>query len=219
MTSYQAHSSIAIPDTMLVSTYLINHGALQVNARGERFGDETLTYERHAAAVQAQPDRTVVEIFDALILQETLANYPRFADCQAAGIVQRADSLAELASIFELDPDILGTTLAAYEAACRRGHDAFGRTRFGEPLRAPFYGITVTSALVQTLGGLRIDARGQVLRTDGSPIPGLYAGGGTAAGFAGDRPEGYLAGMGLLAAFGLGWIAAKSIARDIALSS
>ena len=73
--------------------------------------------------------------------------------------------------------------------------------------------IRVTSALVQTLGGLRIDERARVLRADGAPIKGLYAGGGTAAGLAGDRPEGYLAGVGLLAAFGLGWIAARDVTR------
>ena len=89
--------------------------------------------------------------------------------------------------------------------------DEFGRTQFGTTLSAPYYGIRVTSALVQTLGGLRVDARARVVRTDGSVLPGLYAGGGTAAGLAGDRPEGYLAGTGLLAAFGLGWIAGQDV--------
>ena len=93
------------------------------------------------------------------------------------------------------------------------GRDAYGRTRFDKPLVAPFHGIRVTSALVQTLGGLRVDPQARVLRADGTPLPGLYAGGGAAAGLAGDRVEGYLAGTGLLAAFGLGWIAGRDAAR------
>jgi fumarate reductase flavoprotein subunit len=52
-----------------------------------------------------------------------------------------------------------------------------------------------------------------VLRPDGTPLPGLFAGGGTAAGLAGERVEGYLAGTGLLAAFGLGWIAGREASR------
>ena len=213
MGAYQSHSSIAHPKRMLVTTYLINHGAIQVNRHGNRFGDETDTYAGHALAVQAQPGRSVVEIFDDRILQQTLADYPRFKECVEAGIVHRADSLAEMAQQFELPQNMLATTVDKYNRAVLSGRDEYGRTRFNGPLTRPYYGIRVTSALVQTLGGLRIDAGARVLRPDGIPLPGLYAGGGSAAGLAGDRVEGYLAGTGLLAAFGLGWIAARQIAR------
>ena len=207
MGAYQSHSSIAYPDMMLVTTYLINHGAIQVNQHGRRFGDETDSYAGHALAVQAQPDRVVVELFDQRILEEALANYPRFTECQEAGIVRRSETLAELAQQFGLDDDNLAGTVAGYNAAVLAGEDDFGRTRFGGPLSSPFYGISVTSALVQTLGGLRVDARARVIGQDETPIAGLYAGGGSASGLAGEWPQGYLAGTGLLSAFGLGWIA------------
>lgn len=209
MTAYQSHSSIAHPKMMLVTTYLINHGAIQVNANGHRFGDETDSYAGHAVAVQRQPGSVVVELFDERILKETLANYPRFEDCLEAGIVHRAESLHELARRFGLEAENLAATVARYNGAAPGERDEFGRLRSGPPLVAPLYGIRVTSALVQTLGGLRVDERARVLRADGTVLPGLYAGGGTASGIAGDRPEGYLAGTGLLAAFGLGWIAGR----------
>jgi fumarate reductase flavoprotein subunit len=212
MGAYQSHSSIAQPKMMLVTTYLINHGAIQVNQQGRRFGDETDTYAGHALAVQAQPGRTVVELFDDHILRQTTRDYPRFNECLEAGIVYRAESLAELAQHFGLPADSMAETVDEYNRAVQAGRDAYGRTRFNKPLAAPFYGIHVTSALVQTLGGLRVDARARVLQTDGRPLPGLYAGGGSAAGLAGDRVEGYLAGTGLLAAFGLGWIAGSDAA-------
>ena len=60
MGAYQSHSSIAYPKSMLVTTYLINHGAIQVNRHGYRFGDETDAYAGHALAVQAQPGRFVL---------------------------------------------------------------------------------------------------------------------------------------------------------------
>ena len=213
MGAYQSHSSIAHPKMMLVTTYLINHGAIQVNQQGRRFGDETDTYAGHALAVQAQPGRSAIEIFDDRILQKTIHDYPRFNECLEAGIVYRSNSLAELAQHFELPEDNLATTLEEYNHAVQVGRDAYGRTRFDKPLVAPFHGIRVTSALVQTLGGLRVDPQARVLRADGTPLPGLYAGGGAAAGLAGDRVEGYLAGTGLLAAFGLGWIAGRDAAR------
>ena len=212
MGAYQSHSSIAYPKMMLVTTYLINHGAIQVNQDGRRFGDETDSYAGHAIAVQRQPGRAVVEVFDEGILRQTLVNYPRFDECLEAGIVYKAGTLAELAQHFEIEADNLSHTVEKYHAALKAGRDEFGRSQFGVPLSPPFYGIRVTSALVQTLGGLRVDARARVLRTDGTPLPGLYAGSGTAAGLAGDQPEGYLAGTGLLAAFGLGWIAGRDAA-------
>jgi len=190
MQAYQPHSSIAHPKMMLVTTYLINCGAIQVNQHGRRFGDETDAYAGHALAVQRQPGRVVIEVFDERILRQTLANYPRFDECLAAGIVQRADTLEELAGQFELEEQALVATVQSYNAASSAGRDEFGRSRFGGPLSAPFYGIRVTSALVQTLGGLRVDERARVQRRDGSHISGLYAGGGSAIGLAGDRPEG-----------------------------
>jgi fumarate reductase flavoprotein subunit len=213
MAAYQCHSSIAHPEMMLVTTYLINHGAIQVNQRGRRFGDETGTYAAHASAVQSQPGDSVVELFDEQILRQTLADFPRFEECIAAGIVHRAETLTELARHFDLPPSALEKTVTQYNHALRSGGDEFGRTRFGQPLTPPYHAVRVTSALVQTLGGLRVDFRARVLQPDGVPLPGLYAGGGSAAGLAGDHGEGYLAGAGLLAAFGLGWIAALDAAH------
>lgn len=211
--AYQSHSSISFPKMMLVTTYLINNGAIQVNQKGHRFGDETDSYSHHALSVQAQPDRVVFELFDEGILQQTLVNYPRFSECISAGIVKKGENLPQLAQEFDLDPDILTTTIKSYNSAAVKGFDEFGRNKFGKPLSPPYYGIKVTSALVQTLGGLRVDAHARVVREDGTAIKGLFAGGGAASGLAGGRPEGYLAGTGLLAAFGLGWIAGQHAAE------
>ena len=213
MGAYQSHSSIAYPKMMLVTTYLINHGAIQVNQQGRRFGDETDSYAGHALAVQAQPGGFVVELFDWDILNQTLADYPRFKQCLSAGIVERGETMTELAQQFDLDHGHLTRAVEGYNMAILSERDEFGRTRFGVPLTPPFYGIKVTSALVQTLGGLRVDADARVIRADGTAISGLYAGGGTVSGLAGERPEGYLAGAGLLSAFGLGWIAGHAAAQ------
>lgn len=214
MGAYQSHSSIAYPNTMLVTTYLINHGAIQVNTEGQRFGNETATYAGHAVAVQQQPGQVVIELFDKRILEQTLENYPRFVECQKAGIVKKAKSLSELAQYFGLNSDNLMATVKKYNEDVVAGIDNFGRTRFESPFSPPYYGIQVTSALVQTLGGLQVNEEARVLRPNGKPVPGLFAGGGSASGLAGSQAEGYLAGTGLLAAFGLGRIAGQVAARE-----
>ncbi len=51
-----------------------------------------------------------------------------------------------------------------------------------------------------------------MLHEDGSPIPGLFAGGGTAVGISGPDSRGYSSGNGLLSACGLGWIIGEHLA-------
>jgi predicted oxidoreductase len=60
-----------------------------------------------------------------------------------------------------------------------------------------------------------VDAAARVLRADGTPVPNLYAGGGTAAGLSGHGPGGYLSGNGLLTALGYGMLAGRDAARVI----
>ena len=42
---------------------------------------------------------------------------------------------------------------------------------------APYYAVCVTPAIHHTMGGLSVNADTQVLKADGTPIPGLYAAG------------------------------------------
>ena len=77
-------------------------------------------------------------------------------------------------------------------------------------LRPPYGSVKVTGALFHTQGGLRVDANARVL-AGGTPIDGVYAAGGAAAGISGHGASGYLAGNGLLAALGLGYLAGRHI--------
>ncbi|MCL5950236.1 MAG: FAD-dependent oxidoreductase [Chloroflexi bacterium] len=215
MDSFQPHSSIAYPERIFVTTFLVNNGAIQVNCHGSRFSDETKGYGEHALAVQRQPGRRVYEIFDRRIREAAEASYARFGECVNSGALVAADTLEELANQLSLPPGALQLTIAQYHTAIARGHDEFGRRRFGKPLVPPFYGIAVTSALFHTQGGLVIDAQARVQHTNGKTIGNLYAAGGTAAGFSGNGCGGYLAGMGLLSAYALGKIAGDQAASAL----
>jgi fumarate reductase flavoprotein subunit len=112
-------------------------------------------------------------------------------------------------------PDALGETLrssAAFAAGTDR--DPFGRALWPHTLVPPFAAVKVTGALFHTQGGLRVDGNAAVL-AGGSPIPGLYAAGGAAAGISGHGAEGYMSGNGLLSALGLGYLAGRAIAASV----
>ena len=85
-----------------------------------------------------------------------------------------------------------------------------GRRRLGPP----YHLAVVTHGVLTTQGGAAVDTRGRPLRADGSPVPGLRVGGGTAVGLAGPDSAGYSSGNGLLSAFGMGWLVGGDLARN-----
>jgi fumarate reductase flavoprotein subunit len=215
MSSYQGHASVAFPDGPLVTWATVVNGAILVNRYGRRFGCETVGYSEYAGSVLAQPNGEAWEILDEEVYEASRGT--RFDEVIEAGKVRRSKNLEELAEAFGLPADALVATVEEANRSARgEAPDPFGREDFlGGPLEAPFYGIHVRGALFHTQGGLKVDVRARVLKPDGSHIPGLYAGGGTAAGVSGSGYRGYSSGNGLLAATVLGRIAGESASGEI----
>ena len=189
-------------------------GAVMVNADGVRFDREDQGYSELAGVLLKQPRGVAYMFFDQRIYDVVSPN-EHFRDTVAAGALKKADTIEELATAFKLNPQRVRATFDEYYANVRKGHDPIGREDFGKPLQSPYYGAQITGTLAHTQGGLKVDVHGRVLRADGCAIPNLYAGGGTAAGFSGDGPAGYLSGNGLLTALGFGLVAAEHAAAAI----
>jgi len=192
---YQGHGSWAVPQGALITWALMMDGGVQVNARGERFHDETQGYSEAAVHVLAQPGGVAWNVFD----DQGLAlgrSFPDFVDAQAAGAVRHAADAPALAALIGCDVQALVATLAT----ARR------------PLGSPLHAIKVTGALFHTQGGIDVDAGCRALLADGSPHPNLLAAGGAARGVSGNAVWGYLSGNGLLSAAAGGFIAARSAA-------
>ncbi len=196
MTGYQGHGLVCPGYGARLAPEIPQLGAIIVNIEGKRFAREDQGYSEFARVVLGQPRGVAVAIFDQRIY-DVVAPYDHFRDTIASGALRRASSAEELAAAFKLPLAELKSSLLKSE------------------LKAPYYGATITGALAHTQGGLAVDLHARVLRADGTPIPNLYAGGGTAAGISGDGPEGYLSGNGLLSALGLGLIAGEHAAAEI----
>jgi fumarate reductase flavoprotein subunit len=218
MAAYQGHASLAAPDGPLVTWAVVVNGAILVNRAGQRFGCESQGYSEYTRDVLAQPGGEAWLVFDQKVYDASLGT--RFDEVLAAtgSKVMRAQALSGLAAAAGLPAAALAETVDTVNRAARGlSTDAFGRADFAAgPLDPPYYGIRVRGALFHTQGGLKVDAQARVMRRDGTPVAGLYAGGGTAAGVSGDGVEGYLAGNGLLAATALGRIAGEAVAGELA---
>ncbi len=209
--AYQGHGSVAEPHGVLVTWATVMHGAVLLNAEGERFGDETSGYSEYAAAVLAQPDGIAWVVLDKPI-DRACRRFHDYEQLLEARAVRWADDQPALAELIGAPAGRVAETLdAAAEAATGGAPDAHGRSDWERPLEPPYGAVKVTGALFHTQGGLLVDEHARVLR-GGEPLPGLYAAGGAAAGMSGHGAAGYLAGNGLLAALGLGYLAGSHLA-------
>ncbi len=210
--AYQGHGSVADPHSVIVTWATVVHGGVIVNARGERFGDESTGYSEFARQVIAQPGAHAWTVIDDRI-EATLEPFADWQRLRAAGAIRRAGDTEELAALIGAAPEELAATLAAAAAQVHgtaAAPDPFGRTAWEAPLRAPYVAVRIVGALFHTQGGLRTDGAARVLR-GGRPLAGLYAAGGAAQGISGHGADGYLAGNGLLGALGLGYLAGVSL--------
>ena len=206
--AYQGHGSWALPQGALISWALMMEGGVQVNARGERFHDETQGYSEAAVHVLAQPEGLAWNVLDAPLLA-LAQEFPDFVQAQAAGAVQHADSVQALARCIGCDAEVLARTLASV----RPGREPNTGRHFTRALQPPFHAVKVTGALFHTQGGLSVDARMRVLTAAGQPLPNLLAAGGAARGVSGTAVWGYLSGNGLLSAVAGGHLAAQTAAE------
>jgi len=109
------------------------------------------------------------------------------------GFIAKADSLEELAAKTGIDPKGLADTIARMNGYAstgvdldfHRGETAYDRL-YGDPkitpnpnlapiVEAPFYALRLSPGDIGTQGGMVTDVNGQVVSTEGKPIPGLYA--------------------------------------------
>lgn len=215
LSGYQGHGSLAHPHGVLISWALMTQGAVQVNADGRRFSDESAGYSEQAVKVLAQPGGIAWNLYDDARHAFAHDGFPDYRDAEAAGAIRSAPDIESLATAIGVPLAPLADTMAEVAELCRSGgRDAFGRSFAGlAPPEPPFRAVRVTGALFHTQGGLVIGEDGRVQRAGGGHFPNLYAAGGAACGVSGPSVEGYLSGNGLLTALAFGYVAGRAAAR------
>lgn len=202
--------------------------SLWVNARGERFADESIFIDDVTTnALIAQPGMVGFALFDTNLIDYMVKN-PRsvlgpdpvsIRDVFDAESLTRewcikTDSFDEIASWIGADPQVLKQTVEEYNGFVERGHDAlFAKDpQHLVPLAAPpFYALKFRPLMVETVGPVEINERMEVLDAHGKAIPGFYAGGAIASGWQGN--DYYLFGSALGWAINSGRIAGENAIR------
>ena len=161
------------------SLSLFEAGALLVNRRGERFGNEL---DRPAWRLPDQPDKLGYIVLDQALAKQFSA-WPNFIST-APGIAYAyiADYRRNRADVYTEAPTLeaLAAKLGMDPSALRQSVATAGVRTFEQ---GPFIALgPVRSAFVHSEGGLAVDAQHRVLGADDQPLPGLYAAGSTGQG-------------------------------------
>ena len=177
MADIQIHPTAEATNHILITEAVRGNGAILVNCEGKRFSNEMGTRDVVSAAILAQTDGKAFLIFDQGVRQ-SLASIETYANQH---LLNEGATVTELANTVGIPANALTETLNRYNAQQEAGVDEdFGRsaTEMTAALQtAPYYAVCVTPAIHHTMGGLSVNTETQVLRTDGTPIPGLYAAG------------------------------------------
>jgi glycine/D-amino acid oxidase-like deaminating enzyme len=175
-------------------------GLIAVDHGGRRFVNEARSYHEFVLAMLRHPDGPIPAylVCDSTFLwRYGLGRVKPFSlfhrNAIASRYLRRAETIEDLAARIGVPADVLGDTVARYNAGAERGEDPeFGRggdiyqRHLGDadvrpnpcvaPIRKPpFYAIAVYPADLGTAAGLKTDERARVLAADGTPVPGLYA--------------------------------------------
>jgi len=181
--------------------------AIWVNKAGQRFIGEDNTYEWLGEALVKQPDGVAFAIFDEATRTATETDVTTY---------QQASTIKELAAKIGIDPTTLDGTVNLYNAYVEAGKDQVPFPKFEENLVAmttpPFYALQVPPPGSIATGGVKINAKGQVIDVFGEVIPRLYAAGRTTGGAIGFY---YLcSGSAISEAFNIGRIAGQNVAAE-----
>jgi tricarballylate dehydrogenase len=198
---------------------------LIVNLAGKRFVDEgadfrNYTYAAYGREILKQPLGAAFQIFDDKV-KHLLRDEYRIPQATTA----TTNTLEELADRLGIQREGFVETIREYNAAVQAGHYdptvldgkctqgiTPPKSNWALPIDTPPYiGYAVTCGITFTFGGLKINARGQVVDTEGNIMPGLYAAGELVGGL---FYHNYAGGSGLASGAVFGKLAGSSAAED-----
>ena len=175
MDQIQIHPTVEANTAALITEGLRGDGAILVNANGERFIDEVGTRDVVSAAEIAQPGS-----YSWLIVDQAMADASSVIQGYIKkGYTKTGATYEELAKELDIDPTTFANTMETWNSYVEAKNDPdFGRTSFANPLNnGPYYAIKVTAGVHHTMGGVTINSATEVLKEDGTVIPGLFAAG------------------------------------------
>ena len=220
----------AVPGAPILADALMRQPWLNVNERGVRYANEELPYSYLCNSQRQQPGNARWAIWDAKWPEEAPSfklvackdMRTNFHNPEAVeqyiekGFIRSAATLEELADKIEVPKEALLKTVERYNELAKKGVDEdYGKRAdcLTTIEKATFYAAPLGTALLVTLGGLKINEQLQVLDEEQNVIPGLYAAGNASGSYYANDYCVNLPGNSHGRAFTFGYLAGKNIIK------
>ena len=162
-----------------------NNGVVFINKEGKRFTNEyseASSDRRITEDILKQTDAECFGVYNETIYQTFMAidekdffDEYRMTGIDNSGTVIKADMLEELAEKLGVDQETFLATMNGLKT------DNIGNeevVKLADTYKSgPYYAVTLTPGVMDTLGGVLADTTGRVINKEGKPIKGLYAAG------------------------------------------
>lgn len=169
-------STMAVSNKVFYSTAPLLAGGIIVNQDGNRYVNELVTYTDTPRATVKQK-----KVFE--ILGEGM--HPQMEQMIKDGALIKANTIDDLAKNVGVPVDNIRSTIEEHNKNTRDKVkvDRFGRTAFAKELTAPYYSVEIWPVMIETVGGILINEKSEVINFKNQPVmKGLYAAGAVAFG-------------------------------------
>lgn len=169
-------STMAVSNKVFYSTAPLLAGGIIVNQDGNRFINELVTYTDTPRAIVRQK-----KVFE--VLGEGM--HPQMAQMLKDGALIKANTVEELAKNMGVPVENVRLAIDEHNKNTRDKVkvDRFGRTAFAKEIVAPYYSVEIWPVMIETVGGILINERSEVVNFRNEPVmKGLYAAGAVAFG-------------------------------------
>ena len=161
-------------------------GGILINEKGQRFCNElgTRDYvtEKILENCKKQDTDEIDQYESYLLMNQEMANefgnnFYYYKDVQ--GFISQHSNFTELAKNINVDYNNLEKTINSYNDAREKNIDEFNKTTFPYKfnLSDTIYSMIITPSIHYTMGGLKINNKGEVLNTKNESINGLFGAG------------------------------------------
>ena len=178
-------SCAVAPFSIQMQLPIKNNGVVFINKEGKSFTNEyseASSDRRITEDILKQTDAECFGVYNETIYQTFMAidekdffDEYRMTGIDNSGTVIKADMLEELAEKLGVDQETFLATMNGLKT------DNIGNeevVKLADTYKSgPYYAVTLTPGVMDTLGGVLADTTGRVINKEGKPIKGLYAAG------------------------------------------
>ena len=161
-------------------------GGILINEKGERFCNELGTRDYVTGKItencQKQDNKEIEQYESFLLMNQEMANefgnnFYFYKDVQ--GFIIEHNNFSEMSSELNISYNNLENTINEYNEAFDKKLDKFNKTNFPYKfdLTKTVYSMIITPSIHYTMGGLKMNNKGEILNSNNESIKGLFGAG------------------------------------------